>query len=90
MEAFATGVTFRDLIIGVLREYCYGPGGIESVKRAAGMRGVRAGISHGGEGKRVAEGGSAHDRASAGAGAVDGSLRKDQGDDAQKTEGDEW
>lgn len=100
VEAFTTGVTFRALIIGVLRGYCNGPGEVAGVKRAAGVRGLRAGVQDGarpgGAGaERVAEVGGAFGGAPAGAGAVDGGIRKDQGGDSEKAEGfadgkDEW
>lgn len=95
LRAMETGVTFRDLIIGVLRGYSDGLGEIAGDKRAAGVRGMRKGIqdgarSGGAGAKRVAEVGGAFGGASAGPGAVDGGIRKDQGDDAEKAEGDEW
>ena len=95
IKALETGVTFRDLIVDVLRGYCNGPGEIAGDKRAAGVRGMRKGVpdgarSGGAGSKRDAEAGGAHGGAPAGAGAVDGGIRKDQGGDAKKAEGDEW
>lgn len=95
IRAMETGVTLRNLVIDVLRGWCDGPGGIAGVKRASDVRGVRAGVSDGARqgravAERVAEAGGASGGAPAGPGAVDGGIRKDQGDDAKKTEGDDW
>ena len=98
LRAFETGVTFREVVIGVLRGWCDGHGEIGGAERAAGVRGMRESVQDGAGArsgrrragvKRDAAGGGALDRASAGAGAVDGGVRADQGKDAEAAEGDD-
>lgn len=93
IKALETDVTFRELVIGVLRGYCNGLGESGGDGGTEGVSGMSEGVSHGGRtggSQRHAKAIRSSDRAPADTGQVDGGIRADQGENTKKAEGDEW
>ena len=95
IEAYRSGVTFREVVIHILRGWGDGLGEVGGAERAAGMRELREGVSHGeGPGRegaeRIAEVVGASGGASTDTGAVGGGVRTDRAKQAQEAAEDEW